>query len=661
MLTSHPTDTTNYNNASKDVTINVLKKDASVTPDAKTKVYGDADPTLTGTLSGFLAADGVTATYSRTAGETVAGSPYTISATLSPAGVLGNYNITYNTANFTITTKPASVTPDAKSKVYGEADPTLTGTLSGFLAADGVTATYSRTPGETVAGSPYTISATLSPSGVLGNYNVTYNTANFTITPRPVTVTASTDTKVYDGTKNSAGTPTVTLGTLAAGDTGVFAQTFDSSNAGSRTLTPTGSIHNASLVDVTANYNITFATASGTITKRPITVTAQTNTKVYDGTPSASATPVVTSALSPAIVSGDTANFIETYDNKNAGTVKTLAASGSVNDGNGGNNYQVTFVEDHTGVITARPITVTAQTNTKVYDGGTSALATPVVTSALTPAIVSGDTANFIETYDNKNAGTAKTLTASGSVNDGNSGNNYTVTFVQDHTGVINKAPLTITAQTNTKTYDGNTSAVATPTFSGLQTGDTVTGLAEAYTDPNAGTGKTLTVSAYTVNDGNSGNNYTVSTVDNHTGVINKANATIVVTPYNVAYDGNPHTATVTSITGVNGETGATVGTVDVSNTTHTLPGDYPTDPWTFTGGTNYNNANGTVHDIIGYGVCSAGYGPGGTILPPIKTDGSSVYNRKGGSTIPVKFTVCDASATPSPTRLRSLAPLPAR
>jgi hypothetical protein len=47
-----------------------------------------------------LAADGVTAVYTRTAGETVG--TYTISATLSPAGVLGNYNITYNTAAFTI-------------------------------------------------------------------------------------------------------------------------------------------------------------------------------------------------------------------------------------------------------------------------------------------------------------------------------------------------------------------------------------------------------------------------------------------------------------------------------------------------------------------------------------------------------------------------------
>ncbi len=47
-----------------------------------------------------------------------------------------------------------------------------------------------------------------------------------------------------------------------------------------------------------------------------------------------------------------------------------------------------------------------------------------------------------------------------------------------------------------------------------------MTNLAEVYTDPNVGTGKTLSVSAYTINDGNGGNNYTVTTIDDHTGVI---------------------------------------------------------------------------------------------------------------------------------------------
>ena len=59
----------------------------------------------------------------------------------------------------------------------------------------------------------------------------------------------------------------------------------------------------------------------------------------------------------------------------------------------------------------------------------------------------------------------------------------------------------------------------------------------------------------------------------------------------------------------------------------------------------NYNNAGPkTVAINVGYGMCSASVGAGGIILPPINSDGTSVYNRKGGSTIPVKFRVCNAS-----------------
>src|SRR5713101_7199015 len=77
---------TNYMNASNTAALTISPKAASVTPNTASKTYGDADSALSGTLTGFVAADGVTATYSRTAGETVAGSPYTISAVLSPAG-----------------------------------------------------------------------------------------------------------------------------------------------------------------------------------------------------------------------------------------------------------------------------------------------------------------------------------------------------------------------------------------------------------------------------------------------------------------------------------------------------------------------------------------------------------------------------------------------
>src|SRR5262249_19106475 len=80
------------------------------------------------------------------------------------------------------------------------------------------------------------------------------------------------------------------------------------------------------------------------------------------------------------------------------------------------------------------------------------------------------------------------------------------------------------------------------------------------------------------------------------TDVIGKANATIVVTAYNVTYDGSSHTATGTA-TGVQGES---LAGLDLSGTTHTNAGTY-SNAWTFTDGTgNYNDATGTVPDHIG-------------------------------------------------------------
>src|SRR6185369_3735733 len=72
----------------------------------------------------------------------------------------------------------------------------------------------------------------------------------------------------------------------------------------------------------------------------------------------------------------------------------------------------------------------------------------------------------------------------------------------------------------------------------------------------------------------------------------------IVVTPYNVTYDGNPHTATG-SATGVETTPVDLSSLLDLSSTTHTNAGDYPADAWSFGGNNNYNSASGTVHDSI--------------------------------------------------------------
>jgi hypothetical protein len=194
-------------NTGADFTIN--RKTASVSAVANFKIYGDPDPAVTTTNSGFLVGDvgmgKITFSASRAAGETVAGSPYLItpSASDSGTGLLSNYTVTYNTANFTINKRLATWTTNPASKTYGDADPSplTTGSGTNFVAADGVSASYSRAAGETVAGSPYHITATLSATvvGALDNYTVTNNGADFTIKKAPLTVTVDPKTMVLNG------------------------------------------------------------------------------------------------------------------------------------------------------------------------------------------------------------------------------------------------------------------------------------------------------------------------------------------------------------------------------------------------------------------------------------------------------------------------------
>src|SRR5207244_3075951 len=126
-----------------------------------------------------------------------------ITATLSATvvGALDNYIITNNGSSFAIEKRDATWTTNDNSKIYGNADPSplTTGSGSNFVGGDGVTASYSRAAGETVAGGPYHITATLSATvvGALDNYIVTNNGASFAIEKRTATWTTDNKTKTY--------------------------------------------------------------------------------------------------------------------------------------------------------------------------------------------------------------------------------------------------------------------------------------------------------------------------------------------------------------------------------------------------------------------------------------------------------------------------------
>jgi filamentous hemagglutinin family protein len=360
-------------------------------------------------------------------------------------------------------------------------------------------------------------------AGSAANYTVPSNaTRNVgTINKAPLTVTAQTDTKTYDGTTSSSVGPVITFGALQTGDTTTtFSQTFDTRNAGTnKTVTAGGAVNDGNGGN---NYSYSFmANSTGVINARALTVTAQTDMKTYDGTTNSSVAPLITSGV---LQTGDTTTtFSQTFDTRNAGTNKALMASGVVNDGNGGDNYSYTFAADSTGVINQRSVTLAAPSVTKTYDGTTGYTTTGADLTAIGLPLVGGDTVSTATiSYANRNAGANKPVTLdAATVNDGNGGANYSVTLAGNSTSTINKAPLTVTAQTDTKTYDGTTSSSVAPviTFGALQTGDTTATLGQTFDTKDVGMAKMLTASGM-VNDGNGGNNYAVTLIANTSGVI---------------------------------------------------------------------------------------------------------------------------------------------
>jgi hypothetical protein len=203
----------NHNAAHASATIIITPKAAIVTAGNGTKVYGSgADPALSAiTTSGFAGGDlsTITLAQSRVAGENVGSYVTTATAT---GGKVTNYSVTYVPGAFTITKRPLTVVANNKSKNQGAVNPALDGTLTGVVAGDNITATYSTTA---VTSSPvgvYPITpALVDPSSKLGNYTVTITNGTLTVIavtppPPPPPPVCTPGTFDFSGTTSGSGT-----------------------------------------------------------------------------------------------------------------------------------------------------------------------------------------------------------------------------------------------------------------------------------------------------------------------------------------------------------------------------------------------------------------------------------------------------------------------
>jgi len=549
-ITVSPTSTTtyyakNYNNglystscASITITVNPVSVGGSING-TDSITYGSSTGTMT--LSGHVGTVSKWQKKISTASEwsDISNTATTYSETPSSPGTWqyralvksGSCSETYSdvfSVNVAIKTLTIGGSFVANNKVYDAtaASSILTNnlTLVGKVGSDAVTLTAVAVFANKNVGNSKTVSLT---GSTITGANASYYTLSLTgaptasanITAKAINVTAQPDSRVYNGTTSSSVAPVVDA--LQTGDVVSTSptQVYNNKNVGTgKTMIASGLVLNDG--NNGNNYSVSYVSNNtGVITAKAINVTAQTDSRVYNGTTSSSVAPIV-----DALQTGDVVSTSPTqvYNSKHVGTGKTMTASGLViNDGNSGNNYSVSYVSNNTGVITAKAINVTAQTDSRVYNGTTSSSIAPVVDALQTGDVVS---TSPTQVYNSKHVGTGKTMTASGLVlNDGNNGNNYSVSYISNNTGVITTKSINVTAVSDSKIYDDNTSSDEVPIVetSAIQTGDWVsTQPHQVYDTKFVGTGKTMTASGLVLNDGNNGNNYSIHYLTNTTGEI---------------------------------------------------------------------------------------------------------------------------------------------
>lgn len=189
--------------------LTITKKAINVTANLQSKVYGDADPAFTYAADALSFSDTFTGALARATGESVGS--YAISQGTLALNA-NNYTLNFTGSNFTIGKKVISVTANAATKAYGDADPAFTYTADALIGSDSFSGSLTRDAGETPANYAITQgSLTLS-----NNYTISYTGADLTVGKRGITVNANAVNKQY-GDADPALTYTV-VGSLISGD-----------------------------------------------------------------------------------------------------------------------------------------------------------------------------------------------------------------------------------------------------------------------------------------------------------------------------------------------------------------------------------------------------------------------------------------------------------
>ena len=448
-------------------TLTIEMRSVTITADAKSKQYGQADPALTYqvTTGSLIVGDSISGALARNSGSGVGS--YTI--TQGSLSLSANYNLTFVSANLSVTAKPITITANSlQTKVYGESDPTFQYEITnGSLeSGDSLSGSLSRSSGSTVGTYALNI-GTLANS----NYEISFVSANFAITRKPITITASAKTKVYDQADPSL-VFTVTSGSLVGSDSlsGSLSR-VSGENVGTYAITQ-GSVANS-------NYDISYVGADLTIERASQNALSLTTSQITYGTSvvlgsnGGSGTGAVTYSVSSAGTAGCSIAGDTLSATGDVGTTCTVTVTKALSA-----NYNVATSSAATITVINRSITVTATSARKNYGDADPELAYTITSGAL----VAGDTlTGALNRASGESVGTH-------SITQGTLANaSYTITYVGANL-TIDRRPITVRAANKTKVFGQTDPSLTYEITSGNLIGsDNLTGSISRNSGENVG------------------------------------------------------------------------------------------------------------------------------------------------------------------------------
>lgn len=405
--------------------------------------------------------------------------------------VSSSYQVTQTLGKLSVTKIPLTVTVDDCTKPYdGTALTASSAKITEGSLLEGHEISYTFSGSQTVpeiSDSSATATVKSGDDNVTEFYDIKVISGKLTVTPLsgdsriPLTIAPKAATAEYDGTAHGASEYEIVSGKLPEGVTLTVTYSGERTDAGegetsiaSYKLTQNGA-------DVTENFNVTAKTGKITISKRPITITADSASKPFDGTPLTKNSAHVTSGsileelghkVSPIKIvgsrteEGTSDNIIE----KNS--VRITDGTRDVTD-----NYAITLAKG-TLEVTAKAITdITVTVNaSKVYDGTPLTLTADMI--QVTPALPSGYTISATFSVSERTDAGKDEITLTNIVIRDASNNDVTAKFnrqVEKGSLEVTKRPLTIITGGKTKVYDGKALTDRTvPTVEGQVNGHNI-------------------------------------------------------------------------------------------------------------------------------------------------------------------------------------------